>query len=413
MIRYINDLYPLCAMVQPSAQLLHLELEIDQASQDELHLMAGKIPGGRLEPHRQQRPRPIQDVGGDVRRPDLRPGRQDHHRFDEVAELTHVARPGRIYQSLHSLRGNAPEGPVMLLRQRPNESPHEQRDVFPALSQRREVDVEDVEAVVEIVPELTEGDGSRKERLVAASTRTSTWMGLTSTHPEERPALEHAKELDLRRRRDLADLVEEDRARVGQLEPAEPPLRRAGERALLVAEQLLLEQRVGERGAVDGDEGLAAPGREIVHRLGDELLAGAALTLMRTVLETGAICSILTSTSWIAALSPMMPVRCCSPRRSMSRRAVATASSGATGFIIVSVTPSRPTRSARSESVGSSRASVEISASRASLASCSACGSCTAPVRITSSGLSRRTVPARHRAGRTSRWNSPRPRTPR
>ena len=77
-----------------------------------------------------------------------------------------------------------------------------------------------------------------------------------------------------------------------------------------------------------------------------------------TVLETGAICSILTSTSWIGALSPMMPVRSCSSRRSISRRAVATASSGDTGFIMVSVTPSRATRSARSESVGSSRARV-------------------------------------------------------
>ena len=60
-----------------------------------------------------------------------------------------------------------------------------------------------------------------------------------------------------------------------------------------------------------------------------------------TVLETGAICSILTSTSWIAALSPMIPVRSCSRRRSISRRAVSTISSGRAGFIIVSVTPSR------------------------------------------------------------------------
>jgi hypothetical protein len=112
-----------------------------------------------------------------------------------------------------------------------------------------------------------------------------------------------------------------------------------------------------------------------------------------TVLETGAICSILTSTSWIAALSPMMPVRSWSRRRSMSRRAVSTISSGRAGFIIVSVTPSRPTRSARSESVGSSRASVEISASRASAASWTAWDSCTAPVRITRSGFSRRTAP--------------------
>ena len=46
------------------------------------------------------------------------------------------------------------------------------------------------------------------------------------------------------RRVDLADLVEEQRAAVGQLEAAAAPLRRAGERALLVAEQLALQQGV-------------------------------------------------------------------------------------------------------------------------------------------------------------------------
>ena len=39
--------------------------------------------------------------------------------------------------------------------------------------------------------------------------------------------LEHAQELHLRGRRDLADLVEEERPRVGQLEAAEPALGRA------------------------------------------------------------------------------------------------------------------------------------------------------------------------------------------
>ena len=59
-----------------------------------------------------------------------------------------------------------------------------------------------------------------------------------------------------------------------------------------------------------------------------------------TVLETGAICSILTSTSWIGALSPTMPVRSCSRRRSISRCAMATTSSGRAGFVITPVTPS-------------------------------------------------------------------------
>src|SRR6202008_933278 len=62
-------------------------------------------------------------------------------------------------------------------------------------------------------------------------------------------------------------------------EAAEPPLGGAGEGALLVAEELALEQRVGQRGAVDGDERLAPARGEVVDGLGDELLAGAALAL--------------------------------------------------------------------------------------------------------------------------------------
>src|SRR2546425_1718063 len=80
-------------------------------------------------------------------------------------------------------------------------------------------------------------------------------------------------------RREVGDLVEEERAPVGQLEAALLPPRRAGERALLVAEQLRLEQRLGQRGAVDRDERAAAPRRARVDRAGDELLAGAALAL--------------------------------------------------------------------------------------------------------------------------------------
>src|SRR5256885_6101028 len=91
--------------------------------------------------------------------------------------------------------------------------------------------------------------------------------------------LEHAQDLGLGHRREVGALVEEERAPAGQLEAALLPPRRAGERALLVAEQLRLEQRLGQRGAVDRDERAAAPRRARVDRAGDELLAGAALAL--------------------------------------------------------------------------------------------------------------------------------------
>ena len=54
-------------------------------------------------------------------------------------------------------------------------------------------------------------------------------------------------------------------------------LYRAGERALLVAEQLALEQRLGDGRAVDRDEAPVAAGRRLVQRARQQFLAGARL----------------------------------------------------------------------------------------------------------------------------------------
>ena len=72
----------------------------------------------------------------------------------------------------------------------------------------------------------------------------------------ERAVLQHAQELGLQRRIEIADLVEEQRALAGGLEAAGAPRGRAGERAALVAEELALDQRRRQRGQVDGHERL-------------------------------------------------------------------------------------------------------------------------------------------------------------
>ena len=113
--------------------------------------------------------------------------------------------------------------------------------------------------------------------LVAAITRTSTDLLGAPAEAAEAALLQHAQQLDLRRRRHLADLVEEQRAAVRQLEAALPPIGRAGEGALLVAEDFALEQRLGNRGAVDGDERKAGARAQLVDGLRDQLLAGARL----------------------------------------------------------------------------------------------------------------------------------------
>ena len=66
--------------------------------------------------------------------------------------------------------------------------------------------------------------------------------------------LQRAQELGLQAHVHLGDLVEQQRAAVGLLELADAARDGAGEGALLVAEQLALEQLLGDRGAVDRDE---------------------------------------------------------------------------------------------------------------------------------------------------------------
>src|SRR5205823_5222609 len=90
-------------------------------------------------------------------------------------------------------------------------------------------------------------------------------------------ALDRPEELRLRGLGELADLVEEQRPRAGELELAEAPRDRAGEGAALVAEEIGLEEVWLEGRAVDRDERTVPARPEVVELLGDELLPRPAL----------------------------------------------------------------------------------------------------------------------------------------
>src|SRR4030095_3620207 len=143
----------------------------------------------------------------------------------------------------------------------------------------RDVNRNHVEPIEEVFSELPVFH-AHLERAVRRGDDPQVDLDVTSpAHPPEDPLLEDAEELRLAVERHLADLVEEQGAPVGQLHQA--LLRRlgVGERALLVAEQLALEQGLGDGRAVDFHEGRVPSRALVVEAPGDELLAGAALTV--------------------------------------------------------------------------------------------------------------------------------------
>src|SRR5471030_2301066 len=102
---------------------------------------------------------------------------------------------------------------------------------------------------------------------------------MRSTNTHELSFFEYPQELHLRRGRDFADLVEKDRPGVSKLESSKATLGSTGKGTLLVAEQFTLEQRVGQRADIDGDEWLVLTRPEHVDRARREFLACSAFAL--------------------------------------------------------------------------------------------------------------------------------------
>ena len=102
--------------------------------------------------------------------------------------------------------------------------------------------------------------------------------GARATDPLQLTLLQHPQQLHLHRRGHVADLVQEQRPTVRQLEPSLAPGARTRERALLVTEQLALDQALGHRPAIELDERASGSIRRHVDRVGDQLLARPVLT---------------------------------------------------------------------------------------------------------------------------------------
>ena len=184
----------------------------------------------------------------------------------------------------------------------------QQRDVRRALAQRRHLERDDVQPVVEVLAELAPPRPSAcRLRLVAAMTRTSTLM--VSLPPTR------SNSCSCRKRSSLTWTAGEispisSRNSVPPLACWKRPSRRAdraGERAALVAEQLALEQRLGERRAVQLHERALGARAALVDGGRDQLLAGARLAGdQHAGARDGATWATVLNTCCIGAELPMM-----------------------------------------------------------------------------------------------------------
>src|SRR5439155_1358781 len=105
------------------------------------------------------------------------------------------------------------------------------------------------------------------------------WMRSPASTESTRRCTSLASSRTLHGRRRLADLVEEDGAVARRLEEPATVTLGAGERPAQVTEELALEERLGNGGAVLHQEGRLRARAAAVGGARQELLAGAGLTL--------------------------------------------------------------------------------------------------------------------------------------
>jgi hypothetical protein len=203
-------------------------------------------------------------------------GGEDQRRGEAFLQLADVARPAVGHEAAR--RVGVEGHPARLARQAFHQRGDDEPDVLAPRAQRRDAQGEPGEAGEEILAEAA----ARRQRLeVAVAGRDDAQVDgdrarLADGH--DLALLQDAQECGLLAELEIADLVEEERALVGAAHQAGPVLAGVGIGAAPHAEELALDEGLGDGAAVHRHERAAAPAGS-VDGARQDLLAGAGLAL--------------------------------------------------------------------------------------------------------------------------------------
>jgi hypothetical protein len=201
---------------------------------------------------------------------------EDTSTLQDILQFSNVAWPGIGYESVHVLLPYAFEGLRQFALKVLKEMGDDERDVLASLTERRNVDRQDVQSVEEIFPEAMVGDLLHQVPIGGGDQPYIDVDRPGASDALEFMLLQHPQQFDLRIQGQISDFVEKERALVSQLEASYATDHRAGERATFVAEELTLYKRLRDRAAVHPYHRTVPPGAKVVQRSRDQLLPGAA-----------------------------------------------------------------------------------------------------------------------------------------
>ena len=156
---------------------------------------------------------------------------------------------------------------------------HEERNVLQPLAQGWNLHRDDRETIIKVLTK-TAVAYLRLKRFVGCPNHANVhWHALVIADSANFAFLQNAEQFCLERSGHRVDFVEENRAEVRFLEQSTLVCYRAGKGAFLVSKQLDFEQVLGQRAAIDRDEGMMLAIAVEMQPARDQLLACAAFAL--------------------------------------------------------------------------------------------------------------------------------------
>src|SRR5271155_1060800 len=213
-----------------------------------------------------QRGRAQAKIGG----ADLRALRKEHATFDGVIEFADIAGPGMFAQSNGGGGIKAGNSFAIALRVATKKMMREEQDVFAAVAQRRDVNLNGVQAEKQIGAKASGGRfgvyvgvGGREDANVDASR-------CRRSDAFEVAGFQHAQKLGLQIQRDVGDFVEKQSAGVRQFKAPDAIAARIGESAFHVAEEFAFKNSFGKAAGVYGDHRFGGARGESVQGARDD-----------------------------------------------------------------------------------------------------------------------------------------------
>src|SRR5205807_714824 len=197
---------------------------------------------------------------------------------NDVPELPHVPRPVVAQKDLGCCFWDFAAGAAELHAGFAEKLVRQVKDVV-SLPERRQGNPKFVQTVVDILAEPARPDLQLEGNIGGGDDPRGHSDRLLAAERLDLPFLQRAQELRLRGEGKVDNLIEEQASALCKLELPRLSLICAGERALLIAEELRLDQGIRYRAAVDGDERLLASVTELMDRPSNKFLASAGLAL--------------------------------------------------------------------------------------------------------------------------------------